>query len=55
MNDDEAQDYKNVTEEEIMCVFDDNFAYFFIKNLCCGCSLDSPAEAILMSTHNIGF
>ena len=24
--------------------------------LCCGCSLESPrAEAILMSSHNIGF
>ena len=25
------------------------------KNLCCGCSLEWPREAILMSTHNIGF
>ena len=34
--------------------------YFFLflrKNLCCGCSLELPrcGEAILMSTHNIGF
>ena len=35
-------------------IFDDNFAYFFIKT-CCGCSLNRPGEAILMSIHNIGF
>ena len=28
---------------------------FLNKNLWCGCSLESPAQAILMRTHNIGF
>ena len=36
--------HHGASAEEIRCVFDDNFAYFFIKT-----------EAILMSTHNIGF
>ena len=57
-------------------IFDDNLVIiclFLHKNLCCGCSLESPrrgdsnehlqhrfltfyeGEAILMSTHNIGF
>ena len=48
-------------------IFDDN-CLFLHKNLCCGCSLESPrrgnskehpqhrfGEAFLMSTHNIGF
>ena len=41
-------------------IFDDNSKIILSnlhKNLFCGCSLESPrrGEAILMSTHNIGF
>ena len=32
-------------------IFDDNFAYFFMKTYVVACGY----EAILMSTHNIGF
>ena len=33
----------------------DNFAYFFIKTYVVGAHYNRLAEAILMSTHNIGF
>ena len=33
----------------------DNFAYFFIKTYVVGAHSNRLAEAILMSTHNIGF
>ena len=33
----------------------DNFAYFFIKTYVVGAHKNHLAEAILMSTHNIGF
>ena len=39
-------------------IFDNNSEIFLSnlhKNLCCGCSLESLGEAILMSTHNISF
>ena len=43
-------------------IFDDIKLKDLHKKLCCGCSLESPcfiriasAEAILMSTHSIGF
>ena len=44
--------------EEIRCIFDDNSKIIFVKsskNLCCGCSLESPRQVIQMSTHNMGF
>ena len=38
--------FRWVSAEKIRCVFDDNskiiFCHIFIKNLCCGCSLESP-------------
>ena len=36
-------------------IFDDNFAYFFIKTYVVGAHSNCLAEAILMSTHNIVF
>ena len=35
-------------------IFDDNFAYFFIKTYVVGAQ-NRLGEAMLMSTHNIGF
>ena len=37
----------SLTEVEIRCVFDDNYGIFWLflhKNLCCGCSLESPRQ-----------
>ena len=36
-------------------IFDDDFAYFFHKNLCGGAHENRLTEAIILSTHNIGF
>ena len=52
-------------------IIEGKFCLFFHKNLCCGCSLESPwqgdsmplqgdsneglGKAVLTSTHNIGF
>ena len=42
-------------------IFDDNskiillISYFFIKTYVVGAHLNCPTDAILMSTHNIGF
>ena len=36
-------------------IISDNFAYFFIKTYVVGAHLHRLAEAILMSTHKIGF
>ena len=36
-------------------MINDNFAYFFIKTYVVGAHSNRLGEAILMSTHNIGF
>ena len=50
---------ETVPAEEIRCVFDDNSKIIFVKSsykpMLWGCSLESPHEAILMSTYNISF
>ena len=43
------EDTDSLTVKQVRCVFDnflrDNFPYFSIKNLCCGCSSELPLYA----------